>query len=83
MCGEAFVPGDVRAEPGWRAFKFHGPFDFALTGVLASVLEPLAEAGVGVFAVSTFDTDYLLVKAAQYDVTVRALRARGHEVREA
>jgi hypothetical protein len=60
--------------------KLAGPFEFSLTGVLLSVLEPLAEVKVGIFAVSTFDTDYVLVKDEQLDIAVRALRARGHEI---
>jgi hypothetical protein len=79
---EAAVPGDVRAERGWRALKIAGPIDFALTGVLASVLQPLAEARIGIFAISTFDTDYVLVRAETLTSTIAALRAAGHEVRE-
>lgn len=81
LCGEAAVPADEpHAERGWRAFKLRGPFDFALTGVLLSVLQPLAAAGIGIFAVSTFDTDYVLVKAAQLDAALAALRGHGHQV---
>src|SRR5512140_2292609 len=61
---EDAAPADVRAERGWRALRLAGPIDFALTGVLASVLQPLAEARIGIFAISTFDTDYVLVRAA-------------------
>ena len=61
-CPETDVPRDIaKCERGWRAFKLHGPFDFGLTGILASVLNPLAEAGVGIFALSTFDTDYVSI----------------------
>jgi len=58
------VPADVRAERGWRAFMVDGPLDFGQTGVLAGIAEPLARAGISIFVVSTFDTDYLLVRAA-------------------
>ena len=57
-----------------------GPFEFSEVGVLASVAVPLAEARVGIFALSTFDTDYVLVKEEQLGSTVAALRGRGHEV---
>ena len=67
VCLERDVPDDVRAERGWRAFKVEGPLDFALTGVLAGLAAPLAEAGISIFAISTFDTDYLLVRAADLD----------------
>lgn len=81
LCEEADVPADEpHAERGWRAFKLQGPFDFALTGILLSVLQPLAAAGIGIFAISTFDTDYVLVKAAQLDAALAALRGHGHQV---
>ncbi len=76
VCPEAAVPNDVRSEKGWRAFRIAGTIDFALTGVLASVLEPLAEAKVGIFALSTFDTDYILVRANQLEQARAALAAR-------
>jgi hypothetical protein len=80
VCPEDSVPEDVRCEGGWRALKLEGPFEFSEVGVLASVAVPLAEAGVGIFAVSTFDTDYVLVKEEQLEPAVAALRGRGHEV---
>ncbi|MCU0231173.1 MAG: ACT domain-containing protein [Acidobacteria bacterium] len=80
VCREAAAPAGARVEPGWRAFKFEGPFAFETTGILASVAGPLAEAGVGIFAVSTFDTDYVLVRAAQLEPAVRSLAAAGHHL---
>ncbi|WP_102125331.1 ACT domain-containing protein [Deinococcus planocerae] len=74
------VPGELRVEGGWAALRLHGPFPFHLTGVLAAVLNPLRDAGVGIFALSTFDTDYVLVKAGRLANAVAALRAAGHEV---
>lgn len=76
------VPEGIRAEAGWAALKLHGPFDFALTGILAGVLNPLAAAGVGIFALSTFNTDYVLVKRAQLEAALGALRGAGHRVQE-
>jgi hypothetical protein len=81
VVAEGEVPPEVMAERGWRALKLEGKFDFALTGILSSVLRPLAEAGVGIFALSTFDTDYVLVKRESLDRAVEALRAAGHDVR--
>lgn len=78
LCEASRVPDNVRSEGGWRALKLHGPFDFALTGVLASVLAPLADAGVGIFAVSTFDTDYVLVKDERLGDALAALQEAGH-----
>jgi hypothetical protein len=80
VCPEEAVPEDTRSEGGWRVLGLEGPFEFSEVGVLASVVGPLAEADVSVFAVSTYDTDYVLVKEEQLEVAVAALRARGHEV---
>lgn len=82
-CTEADVPGGVTAERGFVALKVEGPLDFALTGILASVAGPLAEAAISLFAIATFDTDYVLVRADRLDDAVRALRSAGHEVRAA
>jgi len=64
VCSEANVPAKVRAERGWRAFMVEGPLDFGQTGVLAGIAQPLAAAGISIFSVSTFDTDYVLVRDA-------------------
>ena len=80
VCASVRVPAGVRSEPGWRALRVAGPLDFALTGVLRSLLAPLADAGVAVFALSTFDTDYVLVKEPALADAVAALEAAGHRV---
>lgn len=82
VCGESHVPEGVRCQRGWRALKLHGPFDFALTGILKSVLDPLAEAGVGIFAISTYDTDCVLVQQHQFDDAIAALLAHGHRIQD-
>ena len=82
VCAASSVPTDVRHAAGWSALKLHGPFDFALTGILAGVLNPLHASGVGIFALSTFDTDYVLVQAAQLEQAVSALRGAGHTVQD-
>jgi len=66
-------------EPGWVALQLEGPFPFSMTGVLASFLEPLAETQIPIFAISTFDTDYVLIKRENLDQAVSALAAAGHE----
>ena len=81
VCPEAIVPTGVRKESGWRALGFEGPLDFSLVGVLAAIAGPLAEAGVSVFAVSTYDTDYVLVCEEQLERALAALRGRGYEIR--
>jgi uncharacterized protein len=80
VCAQANVPGDVQREDNWRCLMVEGPLDFSLTGVLSALLAPLADAGVSIFALSTFDTDYLLVRAAQLDLALEALSAAGHPV---
>ncbi|HEU4883847.1 MAG TPA: ACT domain-containing protein [Longimicrobium sp.] len=81
VCAMHAVPHGVRAEGGWRCLKVDGPLDFALTGILAALTALLAAAGIPLFAVSTFDTDYLLVKADTLGRAVEALRGAGHSVR--
>jgi len=80
VCAEERVPEDVRCERGWRCLVVQGPLPLTMTGVLESLARPLAEAGVSIFALSTFDTDHLLVQAAQLAKAVAALRAAGHAV---
>ena len=72
------VPAGIHAERGWSVLKLQGPFAFDQTGILASIAVPLANAGIGIFTLSTFDTDYLLVKAAQRPAALAALLAAGH-----
>ncbi|HET6259921.1 MAG TPA: ACT domain-containing protein, partial [Pseudonocardia sp.] len=77
---------EVLPDPGlagveWHCLQIEGPFDFDERGVLASVVDPLAHAGVSVFVVATYDTDYLLV--TDIDGARRALLAAGHEIRPA
>ncbi len=74
------MPADVRAERGWRCLKVAGPFSFTEVGVLASLTEPLAPAGISLFAVSTFDTDYLLVKADDLSHAAETLTSAGHQI---
>lgn len=67
VCDETVVPEGIKRVSGWRAFKVEGPLDFSLTGILSSLTAPLAEKGIPVFAVSTFDTDYLLVEVKYFE----------------
>ncbi len=80
VCDVARVPAGVRREGGWRCLKVEGPLDFAMVGVLASLVAPLADAGVSVFAISTFDTDYLFVREGDLVAATAALRRAGHQV---
>jgi hypothetical protein len=81
VCPEEVVPEGVRREPSWRCLRVVGTLDFSLVGVLASLLPPLADAAVAAFALSTFDTDYVLVKEGDLEAAVQALGSAGHSVR--
>ena len=76
-CPEDDVPPSIaRIERGWRAFRLEGPIPFGEVGVVAGVTAPLAAAGVPVFVLSTYDTDYVLVKAADLDRARAALESK-------
>ena len=82
VCEERFVTAEAKAELGFRVLRVAGTLPFNATGVLASITVPLADGGVSIFAISTFDTDYVLVREASLDNTVRLLREAGHSVSE-
>ena len=73
VCPAARVPEAIQAERDWRAFVVEGPLDFALVGILAKLSAALAEAGISLFALSTYDTDYLLVREAKLEAAAAAL----------
>ncbi|MFT2719491.1 ACT domain-containing protein [Deinococcus sp. A31D244] len=78
VCAAPQVPAGVTTQRGWAALKLHGPFEFTLAGILASVLDPLRDAGIGIFALSTFNTDYVLVAQADLHRAAHTLREAGH-----
>ena len=80
MCEESSVPPDIRSERDWRGLMVAGPLHFALTGILLTLAEPLAQAGISLFAVSTFDTDYILVKDEHFLEAKKVLADHGHIV---
>ena len=71
------MPAGVIIEKNWRILKVHGPLDFSLTGVLASIANPLAESKISIFAISTFDTDYVMVKDIDLPNARAALTSAG------
>jgi hypothetical protein len=79
VCTVDRIPDGAPVERGWVALKLEGPFPFSMTGVLASFVQPLAEAGIPIFAISTFDTDYVLIKRQNLEQAVAALGAAKHE----
>ena len=82
-CAASHLPAHVTAERGWRCLRVAGKLDFSVKGVLASIAGPLAEAGVSIFAISTYDTDYILVPAPALPAAIAALSAAGHDVNAA
>jgi hypothetical protein len=81
ICLQANVPAGVVCESGWRALQVAGPLGFSIVGVLAGIAGALASARISLFAVSTFDTDYILVKAADLEGTIQALQKAGYSVK--
>ena len=80
VCPTSVAPKSENAHDGWRLLTVRGPLEFSLTGIMAALAGALAAAGVSLFAVSTFDTDHVLVKGTDLDRAVAALREAGHEV---
>ena len=81
VCEEGCLPPNTAAcEKGWRAFRIQGVLDFSLIGILSKISTILADNGVGIFAVSTYNTDYVLIKAGQFDSALELLRRAGYSV---
>lgn len=80
VCPSAVAPPSEDSRPGWRLLTVRGPLEFDLTGVMAALAGELAAAGVTLLAVSTYDTDHVLVRSVDLDRAVKALREAGHEV---
>lgn len=80
VCPASVAPHGSQIDVGWRCFRILQNFDFSVPGILASVLQPLAQAGIGIFATSTFSTDYVLVKSADHELAMEVLREAGHLV---
>lgn len=74
VCSEKDVPDFIKSEKDWRAIKIEGELDFSQTGILASIAFPLAESNISIFAVSTFNTDYILVKNGNLEKALKVLK---------
>ena len=84
VCKSDEAPKDaLEKEDGWKAFRFSGKLDFSLTGVLAEITRVLAEAKIGIFAVSTYDTDYVLVKEENFEKAKERLILCGYKIKNA
>jgi hypothetical protein len=83
VCRTEDVPEKtVERDDGWRGFRIEGVLDFSLVGILSKLSTILAENGIGIFAVSTYNTDYILVKAENFERAMAVLAAAGYEVEE-
>jgi uncharacterized protein len=80
VCRSELAPAGATCQPGWRVVGVEGPLAFELIGIVAQLTAVLANALVSVFVISTFDTDYILVRAADLERAIGALRAAGHSV---
>ena len=80
ICPSPAAPQSEDARPGWRLLTVRGPLEFDLTGVMAALAGELAAAGVTLLAVSTYDTDHVLVRTVDLDRALKALREAGHEI---
>jgi uncharacterized protein len=80
VCREELAPPDVKAERGWLCLKLHGPFPFFETGILTGFVNPLSNAGIPIFAISTFDTDYVLIKEDAWERARMVLGDAGHQL---
>ena len=81
VCPTSIVPSDtIERNDGWRAFRIEGVLDFSLIGILSNISAILAGKGIGIFAISTFNTDYILTKAGDFSIALEALAAEGYEI---
>ena len=78
VCLQSAVPSGVQYEGSWKVIKVHGPLDFSLTGILVALAAPLAAASIPIFAISTFDTDYLLLKEEHITQAKLVFEQNGH-----
>jgi hypothetical protein len=81
VCSVERIPINTEvSDSGWKAFRIAGTLDFSLIGILAKISTVLADAGIGIFAISTFNTDYILTRAGDYEDALSALASAGYEV---
>jgi hypothetical protein len=81
VCNQDIVPKNTKADKGWRAFKILGPLDFSLVGILANLSTILAKVNISIFSISTYNTDYLLVKKENLKKATKTLESAGHNVK--
>lgn len=82
VCEEDRIPDDVKVEDGWRMIKVLGPLEFSLIGILSKISVILAEVQVSIFVISTYDTDYILVKEVNLELAVKTLKSKNYTIIE-
>ena len=80
VCSQDNIPDEIKCEKDWRILRVEGPLDFSLIGILSSISTTLANKGISIFAISTYDTDYILVKDKKVDMAIDALSAEKYEI---
>lgn len=80
VCNELTVPKTINKNSGWKLFKIEGPLKFSLAGVISSLAVPLAEKGISIFVISTYETDYFLLKEDLASDAIKILSAAGHTI---
>lgn len=81
VCPVSEVPANaIKRDDGWRAFRIQGVLDFSLIGILAKIASVLADNGISIFAVSTYNTDYVMVKKENFQDALEVLAAAGYEI---
>jgi len=82
VCSQDNIPNDIKCEKDWKILKIEGPLDFSLVGILASISTILAQKGISIFAISTYDTDYIFVKNKDIDNAIESLIKERYEIIE-
>jgi len=80
VCPEENVPEEHKTETPWRCMKIEGPFAFSQVGILHAFIQPLVEGGISVFAIATYDTDYVLIQTPSFEKALLGLKKAGHEL---
>ena len=82
VCPIQLVPDNiVERDDGWKAFRIEGILDFSLIGILAAISNVLADGGIGIFAISTFNTDYILTKSENFERAIGLLQSKGYSIK--
>lgn len=83
VCPSAYTPvNTIKCDDGWRAFRIQGPLDFSLIGILAKIASLLAEKKISIFAISTYNTDYVLVRQEKFDMALTVLKNNGYDIEQ-